>query len=71
MTNQEIANELDKFPVEFTPIELIKTEYRAPTCFGCGRFIRKAFHIHYEAKGNHRELHLCRKCGEKRGLCVD
>jgi len=68
MNNQEIVRELDKFPVEYTPIELIKTEYRAFTCFGCGKFIRKAWHLHYEAKGNHRELHLCRKCGLKFNL---
>lgn len=63
----QIAQLLDKWPVEHAPVESIKPEYRAPTCFCCAKFIRKAWHIHYKWKGNHRELHLCRKCGKKYG----
>jgi hypothetical protein len=68
LSNQQIGEMLDKFPVEYTPIELIKSEYRAPTCFGCGKFVRKCWHIHYETDNQHRELHLCRSCGRKYSL---
>lgn len=70
ITPQDIARELDKFPVEYMDAEKIQPEYRRFTCFGCGRYISKAWHIHYESSKKHRELHLCKKCGLKYNLKV-
>jgi hypothetical protein len=68
ITKKQIFELLDKWPVEHAYPDDIKPEYRAPTCFCCTKFIRKAWHIHYEMKDQHRELHLCAKCGRKYGL---
>jgi len=68
ITKSQITELLNKWPVEHKPVEEIKPEYRAPTCFRCTKFIRKAWHIHYETNNQHRELHLCKSCGEFYGL---
>lgn len=49
-------------------------EFREATCAGCGRKVRKMWHVWL----NHRsgitrrkvtkEIHLCRRCGAKHGL---
>ena len=68
ITKEQIYELLDKWPVEHQPVETIKPEYRAPTCFCCSKFIRKAWHIHFQTENQHRELHLCKKCGRKYGM---
>jgi len=68
ITAQEIGKLLDKWPVEHAPVRSIKPEYRRYTCFKCSRFMNKAWHIHYETNNQHRELHLCKKCGREYGL---
>ena len=64
ITQKQCAEILNKWPIDYTP------RYRTFICGGCGKTIRKAWHIHCVIDGFKREFHLCRRCGLKYKLKV-
>ena len=62
ISTKEAVKIIDKWSIDWEP------QYRGFICGGCGKTVRKAWHIHVKKFPYKRELHLCRKCGKKYDL---
>ena len=64
ITSKQILDMIAAWDIDYTP------KYRRSVCTGCGKQGHKFWHIWLEDGGFMKEVHLCRKCGEKYKMFV-
>ena len=62
VTQKELVRLANKWKIDWKP------KYRKATCANCGIEMTKMWHIWLDEGGYKKEIHLCKKCGEKYGL---
>ena len=64
ITSKQILDLIGQIKIDYSP------KYRRSLCTSCGKQGNKFWHIWLNDGGFMKEVHICRKCGEKYGMKV-